>query len=160
MINGINTAQELLWNTLSDTSGSNRNGLFNGMLSDAILEMQKNEEESAGMYAQLLKEDSAYALLACLLSQGAPDIMLMSMGNALRSNTEPEWIQSYMKSVAHEYTGSTIQDAWEIQGDIPASPGKPVQPAITSEIGNRSARLYSAVIEQFSVETHQRYSVN
>jgi len=49
-------------------------------------------------------------------------------------------------------------DGWETgQVKLPVEPWRPTTPAVTSSLGDRSPELYRSVIDQFSVETAERY---
>ena len=133
-------------------AAGNTQSAFSSVLLEAL-----NDADSAGNDNQSFLPDtsSTYALLSCLLSSGMGDssnMMLMSLCNALYGDGSMS-----LTGITNPYADTAA--AYENPGnaDIPANPSKPAQPAVTSSAGNRSGALYSAVIDQFSVETNERY---
>ena len=164
-VNGISTAATLLQSALS-TSGSGdaskTTESFGGLLSDALASMrgtgEASYEETYDMYTELIEQssDSTEPILAALMSAGmsTSPMMLISLCNALTGET----------SMPHTDIPSLVSGTVDINkpgnGNVSVSPWKPTDPAIKSDVYNRSAALYSKVIGQFKVGTNSRYAVN
>lgn len=135
-------------NTGASGSGS---GSFNEILLDTMLDI--TEKNNQGQPSALTGSDSSiYSLMALMLGQGSSQgtsMMVLSLCNALKGGETALPLQGFYPGA---YSGVTAGS-----GTIPSQPGKPTDPAITSNVWNRSAPLYTSVINQFSVETNERY---
>lgn len=152
-VNDIMQASVLQNTSASGGVSGNASNAFSAALLEAL---GSGEDERAGSSLPLAPEaSSSYALLSCLLSSGlsgSSNMMLLSLCSALYGDGSAQLLGAmnpYMNTAtSYGVTGS---------GDIPANPSKPADPAVTSNVNNRSAALYSNVINQFNVETNERY---
>ncbi len=151
-VSGIgSTEASLLQSALQITSSSadsNTTDTFGNFLSSALTGTFNNGEDTYNLYAALMEQssDSTGALMSALLSMGGSNMSTMavlSLYDAIADKSQTD--SSFMTTAT---------------GNVTMSPWKPTQPAITSNVFNRSAARYTAVINQFNVESNPRYSTD
>ncbi len=164
-LNGATAAQSVLLQKMLNRKSENtqNSDLFTKIMSDAIADSDNSDEYCVPDYdkfTSLLSSSISNSLLNSLLELGissGANLMLMSLGKALSTqNSGFAPLGSPLK--AKESIVSLYSSAYS--GKIPTSSSVAANPAITSDIYDRDADLYRAVIEQFSVETNKRYAVN
>jgi hypothetical protein len=143
----------LLRNTtaLNSVSG-NGSTAFNSALMEALSD---GDNEGDGNQSLLPGANSTYALLSCLMNSGlcnSSNMMLLSLCSALYGDGSTSLL-----GVTNPYVNTASAYDGRVNGGIPANPSIPAQPAVTSNVNNRSSALYSSVINQFNVETNARY---
>ncbi len=146
-----------LLNNASSAYGAagNTSSAFSTMLLEALSDGDDARNDNQSF---LPDTSSTYALLSCLLNSGlnnSSNLMLLSLCSALYGDGSIP-----LTGITNPYASTAAAAkvyAKQGEGIIPANPSKPAQPAITSNPGNRSAALYTAVINQFNVETNERY---
>lgn len=134
-------------------------GLMSGSASNVfgsvLLEALNGGDSADGSKSLLPDNSSTYTLLSCLLDAGlggSTNMMLLSLCSALYGDGSAQAL-----SAAGAYGNTAAAISAYQSGNIPSNPSKPAQPAVTSNMGNRSAAQYTAVINQFSVENNERY---
>ncbi len=173
-VNATNAMQAAMLRSMSGNTGiagSNYSSSFSSMLMEALLE-SKTQGLSSGYTSgssPMFGDTSAYALMAMMLGSGSGSgrsMAMMSLYNALKGEASSfgfagARLNPYFKGrYSNEYLRELYANALaEVpgKGTIPSRPGRPVDPALTSNILNRSASRYTSVINQFSVETRARY---
>ncbi|MDD5016665.1 MAG: hypothetical protein PHO15_01030 [Eubacteriales bacterium] len=164
-ISGVGMIQTMLLQKMTADAYEDTESLtsFSDLLSDAIntdaSDSKKANTAAYDMFSSLFNSsgDTAGMLLASLLtsySGSSSNMMLLSLGNALYNTSEDDY------TVLQTSAASSTSILSSGSGYIPAAASIPAEPAITSDIYNRDADLYRAVIDQFSVETNARYAVN
>jgi len=87
-------------------------------------------------------------------------LMLLSLLGG-KTGMVPTGLGNAISAARYTMTGTSGDETYSLEGlVIPDRPSRPVTPAITSHMHNRSAQRYTNVIAQFSVETSRRYAVN
>lgn len=158
-INVTDAMQAAVLQSSARSAGFNKTGSFGSALMDAMYDitekrLQAQPEMSAGA------DSAAYSIMSLMLGQGqspATSMMLLSLYNALKGDSSANSVPGFYSGL---YTGlypGAYQGISAGSGKIPSQPGRPTKPAITSNVWNRSASLYTSVINQFSVETRERY---
>ena len=131
---------------------------FGSLLSGAMTGAQGSEAsygQTYDLYAALLEQSSgttAGALMSAMMNMGdnsTSTMMFLSLFEALAGRT----VQPTDGAAAYMTAGAGT-------GEVTMSPWKPTDPAVTSNVTNRSAGRYTAVINQFGVETNPRYSTS
>ena len=158
-VSGVNTVQTALLQSAKNSSNSSSpaSNSFSSLLSDAFQGVQNQGayDEKYDMYAELLKDSSGSSkeLLTTLLSVGSgiSPMMYISLCNALAGNTSISCTGVASKAMVNVEAGL---------GDVTQDPWKPTDPAIVSDVYNRSAELYRNVIGQFNVASNPRYSTS
>jgi len=163
--------QSLLVDTLLDSASSAG--------SDSVLapgsSAMSYTPSAAGIFAGLLDSEkgmSAALLMLCMMlggGSGSGDsfgVMMASLAGAISGL--PGESQNVLRQTALQSGApATVLEQVDNQvfgatsgASIPYQASKAVNPSVTSTVYNRSAALYRAVIDQFSVETNPRYAVN
>lgn len=170
-VNGIGSTgsaySQLLASGVENTNSPEdfKNTLKNEMLMHA--NTQKQTYEAQYSYLSGLMSDSSNKsnmLMAALIRQGSLSGSGMSdIGTMLSGLTQGD-ASGLLSSIPYASTLlsglNTSGNANANGGVIPYDAWKPVTPAVTSNVFNRSPQLYRNVIDQFSVETNGRYEVN
>ncbi len=142
-----------------NTGSSAEEGVFGNMLMDAL--SKQGSDVSGGTLlgrsyqniGELVQNTgSPGAVLAALISAGSGEYSQYALNGIYGSLLGT----SYGFGSSAPYGDLITQAA----GMPTASPSIPVSANITSDVSNRSARLYSSAINQFIVQYNPRYAVN
>jgi len=106
--------------------------------------MQSNQDGEFGMMM---------ALMGTMLMQMQGDKNTLR-DNAMAADFHPFVLDEVDR---HLFNWRTPQTTGTGQVILPVEAWRPTTPAVTSSVGNRSPELYRAVIDQFKVETAERY---
>jgi len=109
-----------------------------------MMMMQSNQEGEFSMLMQMM--------VTMLMQMQGDSSALRS--NVMNADFHPFVLDEIDRNVFNWQTPETTGGG---QATIPIEAWRPTTPAITSDRGDRSPELYRAVIDQFSVETSERY---
>ncbi len=159
-VSGVSFTEAALQSALKLSGSDNSSGVsntFGALLSDAMMGGQDSTDsyaETYDLYSELLEQSSGTSggLLTALMSAGASGISplaLISLGKAFSGEFSSVRTDTTYLAGSQTMTPGT--------GNVTQSPWLPSDPAIVSDVYNRSAERYTAVINQFNVETNPRY---
>jgi hypothetical protein len=161
-INGVDSmslAKQYISGQISSADSSNT---FKNVLTSEVLGLQSGDASKAGSYT------TQYDMLSSMLMDSSDmNAMLLAAMISFGAGSSPNGIYSMLSKLSGtsqsiepiSYTKG-ITSVENTNGIIPYEAWKPSYPSITSDINNRSAVLYTDVINQFQVETNGRYAVN
>lgn len=165
-INGINSN---LYN--GTAAGTSQSGSNNNMFLELLSSYMGSQAGSIGGFAD--SSSSGSSMSGLLGGMGGSSSMLGGMGGSDSSMMLMLMmiLLSQQKSGNTNLTGSTgttsqcqhyFVDSYQnaAQQGIPSSSWLPSNPSLTNHVGERSAQAYESVIDQFGVETNERYRVN
>jgi len=109
--------------------------------------MQMMQTSQDGEFSMLMQ------MMASMIMQVQGDKEALR-NNAMTSDFHPFVLDSIDR---HIFNWSIPEGAGRGQVILPVEHWRPTTPAVTSSAGNRSPELYRAVIDQFKVETAERY---
>jgi len=127
---------------------------------DAASSGQVDDAQIALFMLMMMMSGSQEGEFSMMMQMMATMIMQLQGGqDALRSNVMSSDFHPYVLDAIdrHVFNWSTPEGAGSGQVILPVEHWRPTTPAITSSIDNRSPELYLAVINQFRVETSERY---
>ncbi|MEX1307671.1 MAG: hypothetical protein AB1Z19_04010 [Eubacteriales bacterium] len=132
--------------------------LFSKMLFDEMkagansenAEAQADQDGFSGLLSDATKVNGEVLLNLLSLSIGGESLFSEALASLIGTDATSNPLGS---SYAYGATNGTYSTS-----GIPAEPWKPVMPSLTSHAGNRSARQYAQVINQFDVEKNKRYA--
>lgn len=159
-LDGVNSAYTIAadyLNAASGNAGASPAGTgFGSLLAEALSEQESGSFASPYQYiGQLVQNtDSPGAIMAALIGAGSADFSQIALLGALGGLLGGDFELSGSGALS---AANGLQRA---SGALTAPPSVPVSPGITSDSSGRSAGRYSAVINQFCVETNPRYAVN
>lgn len=159
-INGINS--NLYNGTTTGASQSSSGGnmfleLLSGYMGSQAASIGgfSDSSSSGGSMGGLLGGTGGYSSLLGGMGSSDSSMMLMLMMILLSQQKSGS---TGTTSQCQHYFVDSYQNA--AQQGIPGSSWLPSNPSLTNHVGERSARAYANVIDQFGVETNERYRVN